>query len=38
MWYYYKRFNTTAVPGVTGTYAASRYVLPLPVDEVTYGL
>jgi hypothetical protein len=38
MWYYYKRFNATAVPGVTGTYAATRYVLPLPVNEVTYGL
>jgi starch-binding outer membrane protein, SusD/RagB family len=38
MWYYYKRFNATSIPGASGTYAASRYVLPLPVDEVTYGL
>jgi len=38
MWYYYKRLNGTAIPGITGTYPSARYVLPLPEDEIEFRL
>lgn len=38
MFYYYKRLNSTSIPGVTGTFPTARYVLPLPPDELEFGL
>jgi hypothetical protein len=37
VFYYYKRKNATTVPGVTGTFNAANYVLPLPQNEIEFG-
>lgn len=37
MFYYYKRVNSTTIPGVTGAYNTARYVLPLPPNEIEFG-
>lgn len=35
--FYHKRMNSTAVPGVSGSYPPARYVLPLPQLETEFG-
>lgn len=37
LFFYFKRMNGTAVPGVNGTYPSARYVLPLPPAELEFG-
>lgn len=37
MFFYYKRKNSTLIPGVSGAYPANRYVLPLPPAEIEFG-
>ncbi|NII29069.1 RagB/SusD family nutrient uptake outer membrane protein [Pseudoflavitalea sp. X16] len=37
MFFYYKRVNSTSVPGVSGAYPTARYVVPLPPAEVEFG-
>ncbi len=37
MFYYYKRTNSTTVPGITGNFNTQNYVLPLPPNEIEFG-
>lgn len=37
LFFYFKRRNGAAVPGVNGTYPSARYVLPLPPAELEFG-
>lgn len=38
LFYYYKRKNKAQIPGVTSVMDDSKYVLPLPDREISYGL
>lgn len=37
MFFYYKRVNSTSVPGVSGAFPTARYVIPRPPAEVEFG-
>ncbi|RPD39619.1 RagB/SusD family nutrient uptake outer membrane protein [Chitinophaga barathri] len=38
LWYYFKRKNTTTIPdGVGNPMTATKYIFPLPLDEIQFG-
>jgi hypothetical protein len=37
IFFYYKRWNKTAVPGITGTFNTANYVFLLPATEIEFG-
>jgi len=37
IFFYHKRQNSSAIVGITGAYSSTRYVLPLPQQEIDFG-